>query len=156
MNQNGFRIEPYLPKHFFEIVRRSYELQTLFDLPDPNNVSRLFSMGPAFTGYAHDKIIAAGGIVVMWKGVGEAWALTSPLVRQYPIFFTRTIRNYLNGLIITHKFERVQSVVQKDYEMAIRWIEALGFKPEGEMPKYRAGKTFVRYARLTETGGKNG
>ncbi len=153
MENNGFRIEPYKSTDFFSIIRRAYELQTLFELPNPDHVAKLFSTGPAFTGYAHDEMVAAGGIIIMWKGVGEAWTLTSPLVHEYPIFFTRTIRDYLNAMIIKYKFERVQSVVQKDYEMANRWIKTLGFKPEGEMPKYRAGKTFIRYAKIIEVGG---
>jgi hypothetical protein len=148
MNLNGVRVQPYQPDDFFKIIRRAYEIQTLFELPDPISVSQAFMTGPGYTAYVKDDILLCAGVMIIWKGLGEAWVVTSPLIHKYPILSTKGVVYFLNKIIKDNNLERVQAVVQKDHEMANRWIKVLGFKPEGHMPNYRAGKTFIRYAKV--------
>lgn len=148
MNLNGIRIEPYRREDFFKIIRRAYEIQTLHDLPDPYIVASGFESGPGYTAYVKDEILLCAGVMIPWKGFGEAWLITSPLIHKYPILSTKGIAYFLNKIIADNNLERVQALVMKDYKMAVKFIEHLGFRSEGEMPNYRAGKTFVRYARV--------
>lgn len=148
MNLNGVRIVPYKPEHFFQIVRRAYEIQTLKELPDPEFVAKSFMNGWGYTAFIKDKILLSAGVMKVWEGVGEAWLVASPLIHKYPLLSTKGIYFYLDRIIKENGLKRVQAVVQKDFHMANRWIQLLGFEYEGEMPNYRAGKTFIRYAKI--------
>lgn len=147
-NNNGYFVDIYRPEDFFKIVRRAYEIQTLAELPDPQKVANAFLTGPAYTVYVHKDILLCAGVMILWKGLGEAWVVGSPLMHKYPIFSTKVVAYYLNDIIVKNDLKRVQAVVQKDNDMAHRWIKVLGFNPEGDMPNYRAGKTFVRYGKV--------
>jgi len=118
------------------------------------DTAKLYLRGPAYTMISDRGIVACGGIMKLWRGVGDAWVLATPLLRIYPKIVTKSVRFYLHEIINNMKFERVQAVVKADFEVGHRWIKRLGFHEEGMMEKYFAGIDFVRYAIITDFNGE--
>jgi len=146
------RVVPYEPEHFLRIQRKCTNLQHAMGFGTLEELARIFLRGPAYTGFANEEIVGCGGIMLLWRGVGEAWAVASPLAGRYPKFFHKTIRQFLAWLIEKHRLERVQAMVDENFEAGLRWAWSLGFRPEGPMAKYLAGRTYIRFARITEFG----
>jgi len=126
-------------------------MMTFMNFPDPKMVANNLVNGPAFTGVSKDGIIACGGVLVLWKGVGEAWAITSPLVNLYPLTFAKIIKKKLKWIISEFSLCRVQTVVDKEHIISRKWVEWMGFKEEGLMRKYLGGRDFIRYAWIKES-----
>lgn len=140
----------YRPDDYFRINRRKFDLLTFLNFPNPKNISETLAKGPAFTGLIDEEILACGGIIPFWKGVGEAWVVTSHFVCEYPLFFAKTIWRKLNGLIILMNLERIQTVVDAENIVSRKWVERMGFVNEGPMRKYIGGRTYIRYAWIKE------
>jgi len=141
-------IRHYIPEDYLRITRRKFDMVTFLNFPDPHDIAIDLARGPAFTGVNSEKIVACAGIVPMWKGVGEAWAVTSPLVERHGLFFAKEIWKRLNALIEIMELERVQTTVHVKHEKSIKWVERMGFKNEGKMEKYIGGEDFYRYALI--------
>jgi len=144
------KIRPYAPEDYFKINRRKFDLLTFLNFPNPKNVSETLGKGPAFTGLIDEEILACGGIIPFWKGVGEAWIVSSPLICKYPLFFAKTVWRKLNGLIVSMNLERVQTVIDAEHIVSCKWAERMGFVNEGLMKKYIGGRDYIRYAWIKE------
>jgi len=143
-------IRQYVPEDYMRIHRRAFDLATFMGFIDPHSVARNLMKGPAFTGVHDGEVIACGGIIPLWKHVGEAWVITSELVERFPFTFAKTIRRNLRLLIDTMGLDRVQTVIHADHEVSIKWAERMGFVDEGKMRKYINGHDYYRYAWIRE------
>ena len=143
-------IRDYKPEDYFEIERRKFDLITFLNFPNPKLIAETLGRGPAFTLLSDGQIIACGGIVPFWKGVGESWVISSKLVNQYPLSFAKVVWRKLLELIDKFNFERVQTVVDAENIVSQKWLERMGYKNEGQMRKYIKGRTFYRYAWIKE------
>jgi len=95
-------------------------------------------------------IVACGGIVPLWRGVGEGWAITSELLAQYRLSFAKATLRYMGQVIEELKLERIQAVVMEGHIESMKWLEWMGFKQEGMMRKYIGGGNYIRYAWVKE------
>jgi hypothetical protein len=118
-----------------ELARKAKELRT---------------NGPCYTVMTDkDEIIACGGVVLLWPGVAEAWALTSDLVAQYALAFHRISKVTVSSAIQFWKLHRVQAVVHSRHEVSQRWVKRLGFKREAILTRYGADQSqYIMYALL--------
>ena len=123
---------------------------TFLNMPDPLSISQFLSKGIAFTLMNEVDIVACGGIVKFWNGVGEAWVVTSHKVNLYPLSFAKTVYRKLQEIINRMDLERVQTVVDVEHITSLKWVEWMGFKKEGLMRKYINGRDFYRYAWIKE------
>jgi hypothetical protein len=119
------------------------------NFPDPMAMANNLARGPAFT-IANGVPVACGGILPLWKGVGEAWIVSSPLVEKYPITFAKVVWKKLKLLIEIMDLERVQTMVDCNHKVSQEWVKRMGFKKEGKMSKYIGGRDFYRYALVKE------
>jgi len=111
--------------------------------------------GPAYSGEVDGKLIGACGIMVLWPGVGEAWAFFSADIVQYRRWVHRMVKETLWEIIRGLDLRRVQSEVREDSWIARKWVEKLGFKSEGLMPLYGPdGADYVRYAIVLRQGAR--
>jgi len=98
------------------------------------------------------EIVAVGGIVDYWSGVGEMWLMLTKQARKHDIFGLiafGAIEKKMNELVKSHKLRRVEASVRADFPKAIKFIKALGFQYEGRKRKYTPdGKDLFIYARL--------
>lgn len=79
-------------------------------------------------------IVAVGGIIDYYAGVGEAWLMLTKQCRKKEIFGLVAfgiIEKHLNKQIADHKIRTCTASARSDFPEAIKMLEALGFKYEG-------------------------
>jgi len=117
------------------------------------------TLGPAWTLRVDDEIVGCCGLIFMWPKpipkVAHAWLLPSPLLAQYPLTAVKAIVTRFRELIDQYDLVRVQLEVQADFEAGNRFVQWLGFEPDGRpdapglMPCYGPnGEDYVRYALI--------
>lgn len=113
---------------------------------------KLTAPSDSFTCTFDNEIVAVGGIVDYWQGVGEAWLIMTKQSKKHDIFGIiafSAIEKKLNELIVEHNLRRVEAGVRTDSKKAIRLIEALGFQKEGVKVRHTPDKCdMIMYARL--------
>lgn len=147
------KIISYKPEHFLTLRNTCdyfQQLHSLYSFGSPADVARIYMRGPAYTLLKDDVIIGCAGVMKLWKGVGDAWMLATPLVQTHPKLVSKTVKKKLNEIIQDMRFERVQGIVRKDFEAGHRWIKWLGFHEEGPLDRYFGGLDFIRYALITD------
>ena len=139
-------VRQYVPDDYITVNRRYFDSLTIMHFPNPRSVANNLARGPAFTGLADGEIIACGGILPLWKGVGEAWVVSSELVSLYPITFAKVIWRKMKAIIEELELERVQTTVDAEHKVSQRWLERMNFKNEGVMRKFLGGRDYYRFA----------
>lgn len=89
-------------------------------------------------------IVAVGGIKMFFEGVGEAWIIMTKQSKKHNIYgliACRAIEKKLNELMVELNVRRCEANVRKDFPIAIRFVEALGFKFVGERHYWFPDKT---------------
>ncbi len=77
--------------------------------------------------------IGAGGVVVQYEGVGQAWTMLSErIVQHHPMAMTRFARRWLDALQMESGIVRVYGMCL-NAETPLNWMVSLGFRPEGLM-----------------------
>jgi len=90
--------------------------------------------GPAITLLNDEnRIIACGGIINIWNGVGEAWSVSSTIAVRYPKFILSTARQFIAGCT---EYHRIQAIVIAGFIRAAKFLAHLGFQHEGDLRKY--------------------
>lgn len=119
-------------------------------LGDPVELAERYAAGgTAFTGVHEGAVVGIAGLVVLWPGVAEAWALMSDRIEGLPFQVTRAIARGLFMEAQNFGLHRIQAVVAADDERAQRWIEILGFRFEGLMRAYGPDRSnYLRFARI--------
>jgi hypothetical protein len=140
-------IRKYVPEDYMTIQKRKFDALALLSFPEPMAMARSFLRGPSFT-MVNGDIIACGGVLKLWKGVGEGWLLTSPLIEQHRMAFGRAAVKTINRLMDEMELERLQTMVDAEHWTSRGWLQWMGFKLEGRMAKYVGGRDFIRYAKV--------
>ena len=143
------RVREYKPEDYMTIHRRKFDAFTFLNFPDPEAIAKRLTSGPAYT-ITNGVPVACGGILPLWKGVGEGWVVTSALVEQHPFMFAKTIWRETLRLIKDLDLDRIQTVVDAEHTVSMRWVERMGFENEGLMKKFLGGRDFFRYALIRE------
>lgn len=96
-------------------------------------------------------IVFCCGVTDLWPGVGQVWALFSPLARRYP-HTLQAMKWAVRHLFEKYEYVRIQTTIAVDNEAAIRFDEKhLGFKREGIMRRYGLhGEDHILFALLKE------
>jgi hypothetical protein len=132
-----FRIEPFKAEHFKAMdLKNEMRISTEL-MPDYELIIKKFETnGPAMTLFIDDKIIGSAGFLPYWPGVAEVWALVTPLVHNYPLEFCKFIKKNMESVISIVGLSRVQATVKVGDQMAVKFLQFLGFKIEGLMRKF--------------------
>ena len=145
------KIRNYKEEDYLDIQRRHFDSLTFMNFPKPELIAKRFAQGTAYTIEATEGLVASGGVIPLWKGVGEAWVVTSSLVDIYPILFAKTVWRKLYEIVNSNGIERVQTTIHKDHIVSQRWAERMGFENEGLMRKFLGGEDYYRYALVKES-----
>lgn len=121
---------------------------TFLQFPDPREIARRLASGYAYTVEDKGQIIASGGVLPLWKGVGEAWIVSSPLVPKYKVFFVKTVLREI--AILAEKFERIQTTIDIENVVSMKWAEWMGFENEGLRRKFLGGRDYWEYALVRD------
>ena len=144
-------LRKYVPEDFMIIKRRDFDELTFNSFPNPKAISLRLTKGPAYTIVANSDLVACAGVLPLWKGVGEGWAVTSNLVEKYPVFFAKTVWAKITEIIEVMQLIRLQTLVDCDHVVSQNWLDRMGFTNEGIMRKYLGGRDFFRYAWIRES-----
>ena len=94
------------------------------------------------------EIHAVAGIVPLWEGVGEAWAIPTKHIGKRKIVIGRHFKNTFHMVANDLKMRRVQAAVKVGFDKAHRLVRFLDMEEEGLMKKYGPeGADYVRYAK---------
>jgi hypothetical protein len=81
------------------------------------------------------KTIAAGGIVNLWKGVGEVWVAATNVAQAHPMALARGVIKTLEYVESQGTYHRLQMTTETTPGY-LRWAVFLGFKLEATLHKY--------------------
>lgn len=110
---------------------------------------RYVETGEAWALLLDDDLACVGGVVTPWPGLGEAWALPTPLGRAHGVVMSRYVYRELAAIVHRHSLRRVQADVPEPFNAGHRWLCWMGFQPESRMPLCGpGGEAFVRYRVL--------
>jgi hypothetical protein len=137
-------IVPFQPKHF-EIMVLQPSQKVFSDFFDPSYGPALEAGGPCFTAIDGENVLACSGVIKQWDNRAIAWALISEFAGKNFVRIHKAVNRFLEST----EFKRVEAFVDADFEQGHRWIQMLGFVPEGYMKCFTpAGKDAVLYARI--------
>lgn len=93
----------------------------------------------------HNRALACWGLLPLWTGVSEAWMLVTPDIKKGSKLVVRA----LEAILEDATEHRVQTSVLEGFKTGQKFVEFLGFKPEGVMSQYDVlGRNHIRYARI--------
>lgn len=123
---------------------------------DPNNqimkienFLQVCTLGDSVTLMENGLPIGASGVVPVWPGVGELWALFSLSLRERPLLLYKQTLKALNQFQAGGNYHRLQAIVLKDFEASKRWLIHLQFQCEGLLREYGEDRQdYYRFARI--------
>ncbi len=127
----------FRPSHVEELRLRPGAALALAGMPPLAELAQAYhAAGPAWTVLDGDTIIACGGAVRFWPGVGECWCWAGAGVDASPVAFARLARRVAEALAREHGFHRLQVHARLEDVRANRFAAYLGFTLEGQCPGY--------------------
>jgi hypothetical protein len=142
-------IVPFKAEHYTALFDKYYVMRHGLD---PNAVGRVFEeMGPAFSGFYQGKLLACGGVVIPWTGLGEAWCAVSRDIHLLGAMATFVrMEQIFKSIISENHLRRVHADVDAGNRQSMKFVEHLGFKPEFKMYQFGPnGETYIRYVLFT-------
>jgi hypothetical protein len=148
------KLVKFEPEHIMLTQLRESDRETMGALTAREKIRLLDSYkyaGPAWTLVDKDNlVVACGGVVMMWSGVGEAWIVFSTRAKRYPVALFKYVDKALKAITKTFELHRVQTVCIWGHEAGYRWLEKLGFRQEGRADRYLpGGQDVMRFRRLS-------
>lgn len=101
------------------------------------------------------KIVAIGGLVVLWPGVSEAWIALGDTDwgKKHSKRLLLACIDVLHRMAKASRSRRVQCTVKAKSRVSQRFVEALGFEKEAFMPLYGVdGDDCFQYVYFPEDG----
>ena len=113
------------------------------DMPTPEH---------SYTVVFNGEIIAVGGLIIFWPGVGELWMIRTPKSKEaFGYMLANAIRSKVNELIAEHRLWRCEAQARAQLPDAIRLIKALGFTQVCVREMYLSdGTDMILYARINK------
>lgn len=105
---------------------------------------------PSLTIMDGSRIVACFGGVYLWPNTAESWLRTVPDIYKYKEILIEQINRLTDFCFDIWNLKRLQTTVQKDWVVACKFVERLGYIKEGELPHYMGDTTYLMYAKLRE------
>lgn len=145
-------IKPFAAEHVRALTAREPDRTIAVSVGNYFELAKEYAKHPSWTGFWDGVPMVSAGIIVLWPGLGEGWALTSHLAEKFPCAFHRAIKRKLEEVVVERHLRRIQVAIPKTHMISRRWIMRLGFLKEGAMRYYGVdGSTHVRYVRFFNT-----
>lgn len=140
------KIERLSPEHLVEI-RNCGALEGKIGANDIFQYWESYKTGDAFIGRTDDQILAAAGVMTLWPGCGEGWAILTPAATGLSV--VRKFREMFDLILVANNYHRIQAMVRSDFVAGLRFAKWMGFEPEGIMRQFDTDKNdYVRLAKL--------
>ena len=147
-----FTVVPYEMEHGDHIIEFGMNDKLMeIDASYTNNRLDMAIPGLAFTLFLDKTPIVSGGIVPLWPGVAEGWALSSKHIFDYKIKAASLIKKRMDYLCVNNKIIRLQTAVKEEFLTGVRFAQWLGLEKEGLMKYYGLDQTnYWRMAKYYE------
>lgn len=138
-------IETFRPEHLDQLALQPAQSVARIDIAN-RGYGEALARHESVTVMIDHRVVACAGVVRIWEGRGELWALIAgdigPAGMQHLHFRARAwLRNTV--------WRRLEAHCDKEFLEAHRWLQLLGFIYEGPLAKYTPdGRDCVRYARV--------
>jgi RimJ/RimL family protein N-acetyltransferase len=132
-------IVPFEVEHLVELMRREL---TEFTLQRSDEIAKArgefyLSRGPCFSAVEDGVIVGAGGLIIMWPGVGEGWLMANKdAALRHKRYAYEVVIKHIIKLACDLDLRRIQAHVDVNVPAAVKFAEQLGFQREGLMRKY--------------------
>lgn len=143
------KVQPFTSYHLLDIEPSSF-----YD-DDPTVCERMVGAennenGRVRTIFKDDKIIAIIGLVELWPGLIEIWAIISKYASRYWLSFSKAMRKMLDFWVDEMKAHRTQMLIREKFsDKLVRWAEFLGFEFEAELKRFGpTGENYLLFARF--------
>lgn len=140
------RVEPFEAAHLGRLLVQTEQAMLKPMMHNPKVAETLEKLGPAYSVFAGDTLLACGGFEVLWPGRVKAWAIFDCRAGRHFLAIHRVVKR----LLILHRARRMEAEVHVGFERGHRWAKMLGF--EVETPLARAydpmGQDMVIYSRI--------
>lgn len=144
------KIVPFEPAHLRAVRPQAAQnsIESFFEAID---AAQLKTPEMSFTAFDGDDALGCAGVVELWPGVGQAWAVLSERALAQPLTLTRTAVRELDRIARLRGFARIQATVADGHGAGARWLAFLGFEVEGLLVNYGLGGTgdYWIYGRTT-------
>jgi hypothetical protein len=143
-------LAPFEPADLVEMELQAQQVAEMAGLGDwMPAASALAAAGPCWTVRYGGRVIAAGGVRVIWQGRGEAWAFVGDVPRRVWPALHRLVRRALDRLAADLGLRRIEAACAYGWPPGRRWLSLLGFQEEGLALAYGPdGRDFWRCARI--------
>lgn len=131
---------------------KSYGISSMSDSTRKQGIERQSLLGPCVTVMHHNDVIAIFGVVLIWKGLGEAWSTFDEKARRYPIGMTKGALTFFDICEILFSLHRLQITVLSTDNRALRWANTIGFVQEGLLTQYSEDKKDFYMMRRKSNG----
>jgi len=137
------KVIPFKTDHLFEV-------ETNFDFPEAaKEAIASHENTDGFTICEDGRVIACGGVHIMWNGVGEGWLVMSTKAYEMPITVARCTVKLFKTIMENNDLWRIQASVHSGDNQSLRYAEWMGFENEGIMKKFGPdGSDYYRFARV--------
>ena len=89
------------------------------------------------------------GADILWKGVGEVWALIGLQYAAYRFTMQKIVAKILEGLFTVYQFHRLQAPIPASNYQSIRFAMSHKFQKEGTMRQFDSAKIdYIMFARV--------
>lgn len=144
-----FKVVAFHPRHLEVMEIRELESAGALQLKDA--YARIEKVAAASvqagTFLLGGRILFCAGFQELWPGVFEMWMIPSVHLPGNVMRFGRTIRHYVDRVMIDFNAHRLQATTHDD-PFHERWMEFLGFHREARMYKFTNDKkNMLLYAR---------
>ena len=139
-------VMPFKPEHLEQLRDSQTQGHIAAALGDPAYIREL-AQSEGWTAMEGDTVLACAGLIPVWQGHCNAWALIGSKSGPAMLVLTRAILRLLKM-----QTGRIQTVVEADFIEGQRWMDVLGFTREtpGVMRHwYPDGSDAILYSRVT-------
>lgn len=140
-----YLIKRFKKEHLNELNEHSFGLTVKGNISE-KQMQRLEDMNHTYSIFKDRQILACVGVTEHWKGRGEGWALIDKNVGADLLQVTKITRKLMDDT----KINRIECIVDSDFEDGLRWAYLLGFKKECDRMKAygRDGKDCTLFVRF--------
>lgn len=95
----------------------------------------LYRNYPSWSQFCDGELVIAGGFVVPYVGLAEAWTIPGPAFKRHHKLALQVTRDSLKWEIPVGT-RRLQALVMADHQEGMRWAHHIGFRLEMVMKRY--------------------
>ena len=131
-----YRVTQFSPDHVRQAQLRNEDNEVMWGLPNWNDLLATYAAHYAVTLWHGDAWVASGGCIILWPGVGEAWAVAGPEIPRHGSQVLKMTKQFLSTTERLFLLRRIQATIISARVEWIRFARSLGFKREGTMFGY--------------------